>query len=191
MQISFGRKIPITQCQVYDNQKKEFTKATCYAFDCKDKSDLDEIEQMGNEWRYLNETLFNMQRGYMNRDDDRMTSIVVYTLEKPNGEKLGLCTTEDKGRRIDVNYLETKQDGKHKFAGQTLLASIGTQILNNSKFLFVIRNAVGSAADFYDKICGFRDNPDNADFTMNREGIRKFIKQTEERTKAPILEIKA
>ena len=191
MQISFGRKIPITQCQIYDNEHKKFTKATCYAFDCKDKSDIDEIQEMGDDWRYLNETIYDMKRGLLHRDNANMTSVVVYTLEKPDGEKLGLCSTEDRGRRIDVKYIETKQDNKHKFAGQTLLASIGTQILNNSHFLLLIRNAVGSASEFYKTTCGFREEKDSADFSMNREGIRQFIKQTETRTHSPIIELEA
>lgn len=191
MQISFGRKIPITQCQIYDNEQKEFTTATCYAFDCNDKSDIDEISKMDDSWRYVNQTLHNMKRGYLTRDNDMMTDIIVYTLETDNGEKLGLCCTEDKGKRLDVYYLETKQDEKHKYVGQTLLASVGSQILNNNQYILLIRNALTSAFNFYKNTCGFTEDKENSDLSMNRTGIRQFIKQTEARTQAPIIELKA
>lgn len=192
MNISFGKKIPITKSQIFDNEHQKFVPVTCCSFDCSDKSDILEIEQMGDDWRYIGETLGNMRRKLERNNSGMLSPVIVYTLEKDNGEKLGLCCCDDTERRMEVNYIETKQDGKHKFAGQVLLASIGTQMLDNSRqWSFIIRNAISSAYDFYQQKCGFKENDYNSDLHMNRSETRKFIKQTEQRTKAPIIELRA
>ena len=60
MQISFGKKIPIAQCQIYDNQQQKFVKAVISEFDCKDKSDITEIKSLGPNWQYKETISSNM-----------------------------------------------------------------------------------------------------------------------------------
>ena len=43
MNISFGKKIPIAQCQIQNLATKKFEPATIYELDCHDESDLLEV----------------------------------------------------------------------------------------------------------------------------------------------------
>jgi len=40
MNISFGKKIPLSQCQIQNKETGNFEKATVYELDCKDKNDI-------------------------------------------------------------------------------------------------------------------------------------------------------
>ena len=192
MNISFGKKLPITTCQIYDNKHQKSIPVTCYKFDCNDKSDFQEIEKLNDDdWQYTCETVSNMKNKFRKTQRGQHSDVVVFTLEKQNGEKIGLCCAEDTEHSIDVNYFETRQNGEHKYAGQALLASIGTEVLNNNQGELKIHNAISSAYDFYEKICGFTENIQDYCLSMNRLGIRRFIRQTEQRTKGQIIEVEA
>ena len=192
MNIYFGKKLPITTCQIYDNERKKFVKATCYEYDCKDKSDIAEIKKIDDEWTYKEETLDNMKRKFTANKNGLHSDIAIFSLENEQGEILGLCNAENKKRAMEVRFLESKQDGKHKFVGQTLLASIGKEMLKNKQQKeFVIKTAIASAYDFYEKTCGFvMDSIFNSDLRMGRIQTYKFIKQTQERTQSPIIDLK-
>lgn len=192
MNITFGRKIPITYCQIYDKEKQKFVGATCYKYDCNDKSDLKEIEKLGDNWRYLPETTANMKRKEIRQNQGLSCDVVVFTIEDKKGETLGLCCAEDKERSLEVNYIESKQDNKHKFVGQVLLASIGQEVLDNdSQRKLVVKNAVSSAYGFYEDVCGFIEDKGSCDLFMPREKIHRFLKQTKQRTHSPIINLKA
>ena len=192
MTISFGKKIPITYCQIFDKEKKRFVGATCYKYDCNDKSDIKEIQKLGDEWRYIIETLANMNRKIIRKNQGLSCDVAVFTLEKQNGETLGLCCAEDKEKALEVNYIESKQDNKHKYVGQVLLASMGQEVLDNdSQRKIVIKNAVSSAYGFYEDICGFIEDRGSCDLFMPREKIHRFLKQTKQRTHSPIINLKA
>ena len=192
MDISFGRKTPITYCQIYDKEKRKFVGATCYKFDCTEESDIKEIKQLDYGWRYITETISNMERKLAKHKRGLSSDVVVFTLEKQNGETLGLCCAEDRERSLEVHYIESKQNNKHKYVGQTLLASIGKEVIDNStQQRFVIKNAVSSAYGFYEDVCGFDECISSCDLFMNREKIHRFIKQTQKRTHSPIIDLKA
>ena len=50
--ISFGRKIPVATCQVKNLEKNKFTPATVYEFDCRDRSDMEELREAEGEWEF-------------------------------------------------------------------------------------------------------------------------------------------
>lgn len=192
MNIYFGKKIPITTCQIFDNEKKEFVKATCYEYDCQDKSDIAEIKKLDDGWTYKQETLDNMKRKFTANKNGINSEIAIFSLENKDGGILGLCNAENKKRTMEVRFLESKQDGRHKYVGQTLLASIGKEMLKNKQQKnFIIKTAIASAYDFYEKTCGFMmDSIFNSDLIMGRIQTYKFIKQTQERTQCPIIDLK-
>lgn len=191
MQISFGKKIPITTGQIYDNEKNKFVKATCYEYDCQNRSDIAEIRKLNDDWVFKIETLDYMKKKYNCNQQGLDTNIVVYSLESETGEILGLCCAENNPKSLDVKFFESKQDRRHKFVGQTLLASIGKQMLGNrQQKKLMIKTAIATAYDFYEKTCGFvMDSIFNSDLYMNRIKTYKFIKQTQQRTKAEIVNI--
>jgi hypothetical protein len=62
---------------------------------------------------------------------------------------------------------------------------------NGRQNRLIIRSAVSSAYDFYEKTCGFvMDSIYNSDLKMGRVQTYKFIKQTQERTQSPIIDLK-
>ena len=48
--ISFGKKIPLTTCQIQDKKTGNFVPATLFEYDCKDEDDILEIVFTGKQW---------------------------------------------------------------------------------------------------------------------------------------------
>ena len=60
--ISFGKKIPITSCQVQDKTTGNFLPATLYEYDCKDEQDILEVVFTGKQWYFSNSIIKNMEK---------------------------------------------------------------------------------------------------------------------------------
>jgi hypothetical protein len=89
----------------------------------------------------------------------------------------------------DLAYLDTKKGKKYKYVGQTLLATITREVHKKSGDILSVFGAVESAMDFYEKICGFKIGEFDRPYIFYEE-IPDFIKQTEERTNSPIIDLK-
>ena len=61
MSVSFGCKIPITKCQIKDIKHNQFVPATYYEIDCKDTSDIKEVDSLLGEWDFKNAIVYSMK----------------------------------------------------------------------------------------------------------------------------------
>ncbi|MBQ8886985.1 MAG: hypothetical protein IJY61_04720 [Candidatus Gastranaerophilales bacterium] len=191
MQISFGKKIPIAQCQIQNLKTGKFEPATVYELDCTDESDLLEVVKPTREWLYATYIHDNMcdrielQNVYKEYDNSSF-----YILQNKDGETLGMSQVEEiyEGA-FDLSYLDTKKKKPYKYVGQTLLATVAREVYQKATDAFSVYGAVDSARDFYEKICGFKIGEFDMPY-LPYEEIPAFIEQTESRTHAPIIDLK-
>ena len=114
-----------------------------------------------------------------------------YVLENINGKTLGMAQTEEFYEdSYDLAYLDTQKGKNYKYVGQTLLATVAREVQKKSGDILSVFGAVDSAKDFYHKICGFKIGDEFDEPYISAEDIPTFVKQTEERTKAPIIDLK-
>lgn len=191
MNISFGRKIPITQCQIQDTNTGKFEKATVYQIDCKDESDVLEIRNLPDTWQYKLGIAKNMDRKHQllehyNQENDS----TFYALEDSKNRILGLGEIEETETGVyDLKYLESNSLGSKKYVGQVLLAAIAEDVLCKNGRKLTVNDAVDSAFDFYANTCGFEDVYGYY-LKMNRAQINNFIEQTEDRTQALFINLR-
>lgn len=189
MNISFGKKIPIAKCSVFDNKQRQFVPATVNEYDCTTMTDFVEVRKLDSTWKFAD----TIARSIYAKNDCFYKKIPntyrFFNIERENGEVLGIAACDEKQSSLDVNFIETKPDKSHKFAGQVLLASLAGHSVNSGKFKFRIKNAVESAEGFYENTCGFKRNYED-DFEISKRDIPQFINQTERRTNSQIIDIR-
>ena len=132
----------------------------------------------------------NMKSKHSDIKCNRANNTRIYTLENEDGDILGLTCIDDLEKNVEVRFIESRCDHRYKYVGQNLLASLGQGVLNGRQNRLIIRSAVASAFDFYEKVCGFKDIG-KSDLEMNRFDIHKFIKRTEERTQTSMVNFRA
>lgn len=190
MKISFGRKIPITQCQIKDIEQDKFVPATFYEVDCKDKEDIFEIASIPGQWNFKSTIVFNMlSKNRCQNIDSFEKKPSFYILQEQEGEILGISQVKKDGKNFSVQFIESKQDNKHKYVGQTMLASLGLHILKKHGDRLTISSPVDNAKQFYIDKCGFKTCYDG-NFKMNTKHIQRFIRQTQKKTQAPLMDIR-
>lgn len=189
MNISFSGKVPIAKCQIQNLKTKNFEPAYIYEIDCKDRSDIDTLIVPENEWRYAKYIQRNLADSMMNEaiyGEPRKSSY--YVLENKDGETLGMSeVSKSFNNTYDLTYLDTKKQKPYKYVGQTLLATVAREALKKGTELFTIYGAALSALDFYVEKCGFKDAGLFIPI-MQKEEIPAFVKRTEDRTKARIID---
>ena len=198
--ISFGKKFPIAQTQIYDKNSAKFVPATVYEYDCSDESDIQTIKSLKGDWDYKDmmvTSMFSKHRLPVDCDDFNNTSF--YVLENLSGEIVGLSEICNKEDKKELKIIETQQTNRYKYAGQGLLATIAKTVIDEDKDKLVIKNPSPTSYDFYTKGCGFvpqnkysRKMQENlirvglCSIEMDREKLNKFIKQVEDKIQGSI-----
>ena len=197
MNISFGKKIPVSTAQVYSKDKGDFTRVTLYEFDGKDSSDVDYfINQKGN-WGNLKynmgKDIFSKFHQFPAKDNQSELENKFYSLEEKEGKSIGLCETSEFHNFTDIKYIECSPEHNYKFAGQSMIAGIAKNILKHQKRPFLgVTDPVDSARTFYTETCGFTPMfYDSRELQMDESQMRMFISKTENKTHSPIVDIQA
>lgn len=184
--ISFGRKIPLAKCNIQDKTTGKYTTATFYEVDCKDEEDFKEIKNLGINWQYKYHISDNMETKHiLNRDASKASNLSFYEMRSDNNEILAISQVEGINGNYNVNYISRKPLCEYKYVGQTMLACIGAEVNRKKGDRLIITRTTSEARPFYTEICGFEELGPFM-LKMNRSQINQFIKQTEERTNAPI-----
>ncbi len=191
MQISFGKKIPISTCNIYNKEAQKYERATLYEIDCKDESDIDYLSSPDGMWEFKDSITYDA-RGknyelllYLNQEKwDKF-----YSLEAKDGTIACMCETQPFFRDTNIRYIESNPDKLYKFAGQIMLANIAKLLLKTSQNM-QIHVPSFEARDFYSKICGFREDSTGFGYELPQKDMMSFIKRTENRTKGRILNYK-
>lgn len=198
--ITFGKKIPMAKCAVFEHSTGKKHSVLISELDCKDFSDIELISQnesqfdfkgvitqlMKNKHFKLNPNLkeYDVSKIYEPLNDHFFIS------ELEDGTALGICETFINPYRKDtcVDFIETEKSKKYKYAGQTLLAALGLNTLKNSRENLVINVPLESAKPFYVDVCGFSEVSEKK-LEMKEADIKNFIKTVESRTKSPIIDL--
>lgn len=178
--ISFGKKIPITQCKVFDKDAKTFVEATFYEYDCKDLFDVYDVEELEGNWSFKNLIKAGMQNKYLNQIIGKKDSTHYYCTKDKNGRTIGICKTNETNDAIEVKLITNGCSDKYKYVGQTMLTSLAQIALISQKEKLIIKRALADAKDFYGKICGFHcttkgQNIFGYDYELKKEELPTFI----------------
>ena len=190
MQISFGAKIPINTCNLYDNQAKKFIKAVVYEIDCKDKSDVDYFKNIQEPWLFRRQFIHSAAYNYfLFSQKHEISPNKIYSLEDKDGYVAGFCKTVSDKNTLNIEFIESSPSKKYKYAGQTMLASIAKQLLYTGKDLTVEIPAF-EAKEFYSKVCKFDKEALAEGFILPQQKMKDFIERTERKTKGEMLQNK-
>ena len=188
--VSFGRKIPVATCQVKDKEKDKFTKAIVYEFDCKDRSDMEELKDMDGYWDFktalYNDMLHTRGRKLKGGNDNTRYFVME---DKKSKDIIGISEVSTEGTKTNIDYIESENEHKYKYVGQTLIAAIGTEVLYSGGTKLTVDCPIRTALSFYEKTCKFDKSP-KGKLQFEEKGLKKFIKRTEKRTKSKILNVK-
>lgn len=185
--ISFGKKIPISKCQVIDKQEKKLINATLYEYDCKDLFDFYDVSQLDDSWKFKDAIASVMHLQYMQtRIGVRNKDMKFYCIKNNNDETLGLCQTDEKANNIDVKIITTNRNNKYKYVGQVLLAQLAQKITQTGGGTLKIKRPLAEVRDYYEKVCGFRKKDvENsffgAEYELKGEELHDFKDRVEDR----------
>ena len=189
MNISFGKKITIAKCHILDKEQNKFVPVVINEYDCTTMDDFVEVQKLGATFLFattISQNMYAKNNSYYTKQPNNNR---FFNIERENnGEVLGLALCEEQKHSLDVGYIETKHDNRHRYTGQALLASLAGFSSAIGKFKIKIKNAVKTSVDFYQDTCGF-DKNSNSEFQLMRRDIPNFLEQTEERTKHPIINL--
>ena len=195
MNVSFGKKIPISQYQILDKSSNKFVQATLSEFDCRDKSDIDLFVKDDGWWNYKDDVVHgmlakinNMQKyDYLSKEEKAFVdSNKFFAIQDKDKNLIGVCVTIDDGTNSDIFFLETKNCNKYKYTGQGMIASLAKRLI--SKFqdpTLTVNFPAPSALTFYILTCGFKDK-DCFSLYMKRPEMTELVDKFEKKTQMPI-----
>ena len=176
--ISFGKKIPVAQCNIVNKKTNQNTRATVFEYDCKDKEDIIELKKIAEsgsfEYGYC--VYFNAEEKYSSQIY-YYDEFGIYTIENSDGETIGICSTRENEDETNINFIETEHE-KYRFIGRSFIELLGKKTLDNNRKWLFLRNVQEGAKEIY-KRWGFhpQENIENGklDMSMSTCEIEKFI----------------
>ena len=191
--ICFGQKFPIMKCNVKDERHNKYAEVTLSEYDCKDYSDIKEVNEQCKHWEF----------GFNFADDMNIKRLDYlagrepypanyYVMEDKNKKIIGLCETVDFGNDTNIEFIEAKRNSGYKYIGQTMLAMMGKILLKRKGENLCVAHPYIEAVPFYTDKCGFdsvKDDKHIFSLFMNNQQIKDFIERVQGKTNAPIKEI--
>ena len=179
--ISFGKKIPKHKCQIQDRETGKFVDATFYEIDCKDEKDSIEISRLSRKWSFKDLISDHMAmkhavQTYLHQKSNSS----FYTIQDENNEIVGISEINKKNGIYDIKYIESEPRGKYAYIGQSMISSIGKELLKQNGRQLIVSSAIDEAIDFYKKL-GFTQYNESL-FRINQDGIKNLINSTDEKT---------
>ena len=187
--ISFGKKIPVSECNVKDLRTRKFVPVKMYEYDCLDQSDIDEVKSLPDTFDYKNAISTEMRTKKNAKEKYFLdTGVSHYVMQTKEGETLGIASLQKDDESWGVKFLQTSQHSTHKYIGQTMLATIAKMALTDCKKRFEIFFPTDSAMGFYTKKCGFKPEDGAYHLQMFPKDMKKLIFKTQLKTRAQIVD---
>ena len=188
--LSFGKQIPTIRCNVQETKTKKFVPATLYEADCKNISDYETVRKAKGDWCYKDYILSNMRaKMLINNIPGIKTSDKFYILkEDKNDDVIGMVQVRDKDDNVCIKYIESKRDGKYKYAGQNMVASIADRLIKRNGKAVIIDAPIASAIPFYTTKCHFQFY-DYGKLILPAENAIDFIKMNGDKTQTPLIDL--
>ena len=192
MNVSFGQKIPIALGQIQNRKTGEFEQATIYEVDCKDEHDIIEARNDSKGWSFPTEFATNMHCKHVtHKQYNKNNDSSFYILQNQDYNTLGRIQIDNEDDEIyTVEWFDTKANNGYRFVGQTLLATAAKEVLHKNGSTLAVLGAVEDAIPFYTDVCQFQELGKQR-FYMDKNEIKDFIKRTEKRTNATLIDLKA
>ena len=187
--VSFGKQIPLIRCNVQNNKTQKFVPATLYEADCKSIGDYETVSKAKGDWRFKNYILSNMRNKMLiNNIPGLKTSDKFYLLKTDvDNSVIGMVQTREKDNKKCIKYIESKQDGKYKYAGKNMVASLAKNLIKENGEALVVDAPIASAIPFY-IANGFRFY-DYGKLILPIEDANKLIEFTEERAETSLIDL--
>lgn len=205
---AFGKKVPLAEIKLKDKEKNKFVPARIYELDCTDTSDIDEVMKADGKWAFKASIIRNMNAKYsvrrISNGNYGPTSILgertsgeynvannrFYVTQLKDGSTVGMTQVHNRNSSLCIDFIESREDKRYKYVGQTLLAALGMDLLKHDGKRILITAPTDSAVPFYVDKCGFQESI-NSQLKMNKKNIKKFIRRTQKHINSPILDIRA
>ncbi len=187
--ISFGKKIPKMQFQIQKKDTKEYVPAIFSEIDCTDDTDYTEVKNLDRHWAFKNNIAERIeQKNSIQRYFKQKTNISIYEMHDNIGQLIGIAQTQTQNGVCNIDYIVTKPNNEYKYVGQAMITAIGKETLSNNGRVLTIMTPVDDAIPFYTNACGFKIFGELF-LKMTSNQILELIKRTEQKTKAPIINI--
>lgn len=173
--VSFGKRIPISTCKIYDKQNHSYVNATFYELDCKDVSDILDIEDAKGNWKFkeyiskdMKEVLFPSLSKLFNFFEPIQRFYVLKT--DNNDETVGMMETRESNKisGINIHEIESDPEKKYKYIGKNMIALLCKESLSDKKSPVYVEIPLSGAMDFYSK-CGFMKNSEGMLYLSKRK----------------------
>lgn len=191
--ITFGRKIPLMKASVIDNMSGKKVPVTLSEYDCFDyPNDINMFLRSASSMNYANSIAHNMRVKY----HDFESPYKFYVLEDENEKAVCICQAEKSDNNLNIEFIESKHDDEHKYAGQTMIAMLGKILLNGNGHNLYVLFPLPSAINFYLKKCGFeflhpQSGLNKIALVMPNHKIKKFINSVQHETGSQIIDLNA
>ena len=186
--ISFGAKLPVATCQIYNKKTKEFDSATVFEHDCKDSFDVDYFRNAPGKWKYQREIAEDAEMKFYY--PGIFTNSRFYSIENEDQIPIRMIEFDKYDDCADVQLFETKQRNKYKYTGSNLLATIAKEGLKEGKTSLIISDPVESAMKFYEEKCGFKRIIGTPQLELDAKGMEDLISKTENKTQGNIIDLR-
>lgn len=188
--ISFGKQIPYIKCNVQERLSKKFEPATFYELDCKNISDYETVRKAKGNWKFMHYFLPNIRNKMLiNNIPGINTSDNFYILKTDSDDKLiGIVQTKNKDNNISIKFIESQSEGKYKYAGQNMVASLAKKLIKDDGKAIFVDAPLTSALPFYIGQCGFQIH-DYGKLILPIQKAGNFIKQLEEDTETRLIDL--
>lgn len=190
--VSFGKAIPVANCNIINKSTNQAEKATVYEYDCLDEhEDVDEILALPDIFYYKNIIADKMQYKHEKAVNWHMTpNSHFYSLKNEQGRTLSVLYTYDSlnsngAETVVVDRLQSDTTSPYKYAGQAILAALCRIREKDAPESIVIKTAANKAVPFYTDKCGFY-MVYNHELELPQSDYAGFIQQTEQKTKGKI-----
>lgn len=187
MNISFGKKIPIMQCQVQNNRTKMFVPSTVYEYDCTSKKDAYDIDEIEGYWIFKPQ-IFHQAKDKCSQPI-KYQNLKIYSLETNKGETLGMMVTDKDGENTDVDVLETKYMSGHKYVATSLLSAAAQETLKKGHKKLTVKQPIPDVRNFYISGCGFNET-NGRTLEIKNEELKNLIERTESKTHTKLIDLK-
>ncbi|MBQ9245643.1 hypothetical protein IJ182_05180 [bacterium] len=192
--VSFGKHIPIMQSCIKNTKNNNSVPVTLSEVDCMDYEDVETMFKACPNWKYTRHIAADIHNKYCCNYNlyDIEYPYNFYVLKDSEENIIGFCETEDCDSFINLEYLETKQNDKFKYAGQTILAMLGKILQKQNKDSIFIPNPASGAIDFYTQKCGFWPVDKDREWgslIIDEKAMSALISDVEAKTNSKIVDI--
>ena len=184
MEISFGNKIAIADCNIYNKKNKTMQKAHLYELNCNSRSDISYLyNKKGDDWIFGADILNNMQQKcdylkYQIEPEERkqwLKDSKYYILES-NRNILGACEAVYSKNDVRINYLTSIDKKDYKYIGSAILGAITAHNLRENGGTTLIPLPTPKSYKFYQNACGFSPNIETP-IALKHENPKSFIEK--------------